>query len=170
MSCGRSDFHSHLHQDDHTEMTTQHHQHNRWLWVLPWARRLSQPPLPCGLSHLLLLFLAVLASGFQPHRQPAGAQLSFQKLQPKSPPSGTCPHTYYKKLLLHKSLSSLFYFLPLFAKFNDLFGWALFFHCLKGEISYLASEAKSCGALEGKEENQSPIHYGKEIGLFISKT
>lgn len=98
----------------HIEMTTRHHQHSRWLLVLPWVKQSSQPPMPCGLSHLLLHFLAVLAPGFEPYRYPAGAQFSFQKLQPKCPPGGTCPHTYYKKWLLHKPLSSLFYFLPPF--------------------------------------------------------
>lgn len=110
----------------HTEMTTHHHQHNGWLLVLPWVKQSSQPPMPCGLSHLLLHFLAVLAPGFEPYHYPAGAQFSFQKLQSKCPPSGTCPHTYYRKLLLHKPLSSLFYFLPPFAKCNDFDGWGFF--------------------------------------------
>lgn len=48
-----------LTQDDYTEMITQYHQHNRWLLLLPWEKKLS-----CGPSHLLLQFLAVPASGF----------------------------------------------------------------------------------------------------------
>ena len=122
MSCGRTNFIL-----VYTMRTTGHHQHNRWLLVLPWVKQSSQPPMPCGLSHLRLHFLAVLAPGFEPYRYPAGAQFSFQKLQPKCPSGGTCPHTYYRKLLLHKPLSSLFYFLPLFAKCNDFVSWVIFF-------------------------------------------
>ena len=116
----------------------------------PLGEEITQLPMPWGLNHLLLRFLAVSASGFKPCRHPAVSQLSFQKWQPKCPPRGTCPHTYYKKLLLHKNHSPLCSIFCLLLLNVMTFLVELFFFLPTGNLSNLANDTKSYGTLEGK--------------------
>lgn len=166
MSLRRTDFHFLSHQDDYTDMITQHHQHNRWLLLFPWVKKLS-----CGPNHLLLQFLAVPASGFKPYHHPAGSQLSFQILQPKCPPSGTCPHTYYKNSCYINPFPPFSVFCPLLLNaMMFLVEDFAYFSCLKGEVSHLVSEAKSVGTLKEKSRISSHFNVERMSPLqFISK-